>query len=119
MWLGCYVVRVNDPEPDVVFFAKNLEPVQISGVGFFFEDEQDPRLLPGLGGVVEGLPYCLGPFGCEVDFDGIVVGQAINPGAIEQGILSDATDLVAPLLLVDFFCVQVLGRCRCAYEQEE
>ena len=76
-------------------------------VFFVFDDEYHGRVGAGDAGVMDGLAECFVCFGGEVEFYGVVFGEAVYAAAVMQGYFGAA--LGAPGVTVLGLFVQVAG----------
>jgi hypothetical protein len=73
------------------------------------QNQHDPSPLPCLHGIIQSLPYGLGPLLPEVEFNGMGAGDAIRAGSIRKPDFRTTARLQAPVLLVFLFKTLVLG----------
>lgn len=109
--------RRGVPEFDVAFCGGAFDSAIMFPVFFLFDDEDHGRIRAGDAGVVNGLAECLMCFGGEVEFYGVVFGEAVYAAAVVQNHFSAAFG--APGVPVLRFLVQVAGVGASGYCQKD
>ena len=100
----------NGPDSYPILFADYFQPVLEPYIGILFHDQQNARFLSSLDSVEQCLPNRLFPFGCELNLNSIFICQAINATLVVQDVLCNAAVIIAPLILIICFRVDVSGK---------
>ena len=64
---------------------------------FILDDQQDPRPFSGFNAVMKTLADRLIPLVCEINFNGMGIGQAVAPGSIGKHYLNPAGTPLVPV----------------------